>query len=155
MVLFWSRTPFLALHGSGDRLCNPIGSELLYRWSLCLCHLGLHLCHNHLIVQVIIIFATFVIIFFSIIIIIRLGPNSVIICCSGSAERTTRASSSIQALPTRLTTDDVFYSLLPRIMMLQIELFFVLSSSWSSLPCAGRRLRTSAPGWAEGFKSFE
>lgn len=27
------RTPFLALHGSGDKLCNPIGSELLYRHS--------------------------------------------------------------------------------------------------------------------------
>lgn len=27
------RTPFLALHGSADKLCNPIGSELLYRHS--------------------------------------------------------------------------------------------------------------------------
>jgi len=27
------RTPFLALHGSADKLCNPLGSELLYRYS--------------------------------------------------------------------------------------------------------------------------
>lgn len=27
------RTPFLTLHGSADKLCNPLGSELLYRQS--------------------------------------------------------------------------------------------------------------------------
>ena len=27
-----SRTPFLLVHGDNDKLCNPIGSELLYRW---------------------------------------------------------------------------------------------------------------------------
>jgi len=27
------RTPFLTLHGSADKLCNPLGSELLYRTS--------------------------------------------------------------------------------------------------------------------------
>jgi len=27
------KTPFLTLHGSGDKLCNPLGSELLYRHS--------------------------------------------------------------------------------------------------------------------------
>jgi len=27
------RTPFLIVHGDNDKLCNPIGSELLYRRS--------------------------------------------------------------------------------------------------------------------------
>jgi len=27
------RTPFLTLHGENDRLCNPLGSDLLYRRS--------------------------------------------------------------------------------------------------------------------------
>ncbi len=26
------RTPFLIIHGSEDRLCNPVGSELLFRY---------------------------------------------------------------------------------------------------------------------------
>jgi hypothetical protein len=29
------RTPFLIIHGSEDRLCNPVGSELLFRYSIC------------------------------------------------------------------------------------------------------------------------
>ena len=29
------RTPFLIIHGSEDRLCNPVGSELLFRYVCC------------------------------------------------------------------------------------------------------------------------
>ncbi len=29
------RTPFLIIHGSEDRLCNPVGSELLFRFICC------------------------------------------------------------------------------------------------------------------------
>jgi hypothetical protein len=29
------RTPFLIIHGSEDRLCNPVGSELLFRYIFC------------------------------------------------------------------------------------------------------------------------
>ena len=31
MLLLFLRTPFLTLHGENDRLCNPLGSDLLYR----------------------------------------------------------------------------------------------------------------------------